>query len=84
MLRFGILVANSAESRYLQPVTNTECHNQVHYADCRYAECHNFVILVVFSVECQYMQAFKCHYQVYFAECQNYIYKAVLGYNGLY
>ncbi len=44
MLRFGILVANSAESRYLQPVTNTECHNQVHCADCRLAECHNYVI----------------------------------------
>ncbi len=43
MRRFGILVANSAESRYLQPVINTECRNQVHYADCRYAECHNYV-----------------------------------------
>ncbi len=36
-------------------VANAECHQQTHYAKCRYAECH--------YAECRYTEC-------YYAECR--------------
>jgi len=63
-------------SAIMHSVCCAECHNQVHYAECRYAECHfdECRYAECHCAECRYAECHcaECRYaECHCAECRN-------------